>query len=521
MRLTPLIAVCWLLSCGARSSLLNADTQDADAGPDGGVVEPIVLCESALDCDRTDLCAPEQCIEGVCQVSTKVDCDDSDPCTEDLCNRTTGLCSNETIRSDVDGDGYYAAKPGAAAECGDDCDDAKPNAHPGGLEFCDGADNDCNGSVDEGASYRPVESSELRISADDMSRAGRAGLAFTGSEYAVTYTGKRATWRSYLQRLSASGSPVGALTEVSDVNSETYAGPLVWDGTSFHTAWSDARQDGNYEIYSNRFDATGKKFGPDRRVTQADDFSLHPELTLGPSGPVVVWDDRRPIPNGPLENAAIFGQRFSSDGKLVGNNRLLSNIEHTSEYPSIAFGEKRALVVFTYLAGDIALGGYRTLDLELGDASALHVIPFEHVQSPAVHYLNGYFIITFEMYDVVPGPSIFGMRVSEDGSTGDGPLALTSGAAFARTHSLLPMGDQLILVWADTLDGNYELYYETLFEDLSLKTPRARLTDDPADTLAPMALMGTDGEIAVVFDDWRTGANQVYFTRLSCNPVPE
>ena len=43
---------------------------------------------------------------------------------------------------DADGDGW-------TVEAGD-CDDGEPTVHPGADEICDGLDNDCDGSVDEG-----------------------------------------------------------------------------------------------------------------------------------------------------------------------------------------------------------------------------------------------------------------------------------------------------------------------------------------------------------------------------------
>jgi hypothetical protein len=44
--------------------------------------------------------------------------------------------------TDGDGDGY--------SECDGDCNDASSAVHPGGSEACDGLDNDCNGSIDDG-----------------------------------------------------------------------------------------------------------------------------------------------------------------------------------------------------------------------------------------------------------------------------------------------------------------------------------------------------------------------------------
>jgi hypothetical protein len=43
---------------------------------------------------------------------------------------------------DADGDGYVAEQ---------DCDDDDATSYPGGTEYCDGADNDCDGVVDDGA----------------------------------------------------------------------------------------------------------------------------------------------------------------------------------------------------------------------------------------------------------------------------------------------------------------------------------------------------------------------------------
>src|SRR5262245_29849300 len=49
---------------------------------------------------------------------------------------------------DADGDGYAA--PRCAGPSPADCDDRDPAAHPGAAEELDGADDDCDGEVDEG-----------------------------------------------------------------------------------------------------------------------------------------------------------------------------------------------------------------------------------------------------------------------------------------------------------------------------------------------------------------------------------
>ncbi|MFH1466630.1 MAG: MopE-related protein [Pseudomonadota bacterium] len=62
---------------------------------------------------------------------------------------TVTLVANDCLNGDatlydVDGDGWAA--------CGTDCDDTSAATHPGADEVCDGADNDCDGTTDEGTS---------------------------------------------------------------------------------------------------------------------------------------------------------------------------------------------------------------------------------------------------------------------------------------------------------------------------------------------------------------------------------
>ena len=100
------------------------------------------------------------------------DCDDSDgtvnPSETEICNGVDDDCDGTTDESaddallwypDADLDGYgdpsgapveSCSEPSGYADDDSDCDDADASANPGASEVCDGVDNDCDGSVDEG-----------------------------------------------------------------------------------------------------------------------------------------------------------------------------------------------------------------------------------------------------------------------------------------------------------------------------------------------------------------------------------
>jgi hypothetical protein len=102
-------------------------------------------------------------------VSTPGDCDDTTaavyPGADEVCDGLDNDCSGSVdegllsvVYADPDGDGFgltlvsmeSCGVPEGYATLSGDCDEADADIHPGAEEVCDGADNDCSGSVDEG-----------------------------------------------------------------------------------------------------------------------------------------------------------------------------------------------------------------------------------------------------------------------------------------------------------------------------------------------------------------------------------
>jgi hypothetical protein len=435
---------------------------------------------------------------------------------------------------DADGDGFAAPRPGfapgAPSSCGNDCDDRSVAAFPGNKEVCDGVDNDCNGVVDDGAVYAATSKVPVRVSTakakDSVRNAG--GLVGTSNGFVLTYTAhlplpsapSRTQSHPFIKGLRSDG---GSLFEsdVSDVNAESYAGPLAWSGEVLASAWDDARVGGNYEIYLGRFTAKGEKLAANQRVTDAPGFSKSPFITWNQSEFVLAWDDSRKEGRVSGNRVAIFGQRAAPDGTLLGANIPLVDDGLVNEAPMVAVAPERLGLVYTISSADgagSARFGFRALDAALASVGVAPEPLGVDVQSPTVHFVGDRFVVLWEIYSnsTGPGNAIWGAAFDLQGRLLLQPRPLALGARFARTHDALSLGDRLLMMWADDLEGNYEIYWQVLGPDLTVREPRARLTFNSSDSKAPTLAAGPDGKIGVVFEDSFEGSRQVYFMTLEC-----
>jgi hypothetical protein len=126
-------------ACGDDDVTPPVDGGGSDTGPVDARVDAPTVCANATECDDGLFCnGAETCSPGATGANALGCVPGSDPCTGGACSETANTCSS-CGTADVDGDGHDAVACG-----GDDCDDGNAGRYPGATEVCDGDDEDCD-----------------------------------------------------------------------------------------------------------------------------------------------------------------------------------------------------------------------------------------------------------------------------------------------------------------------------------------------------------------------------------------
>ncbi|NUP10992.1 MAG: hypothetical protein HOW73_33515 [Polyangiaceae bacterium] len=456
---------------------------------------------------------------GQCREVNPVDCDDGDICTIDTCDPATGSCSSELAVHDNDGDGFNGPREGTKAgdpdSCGDDCDDTNENAFPGNTEVCDGADNDCNGIVDDNATFIPIELEPVRISPDGQTPAGPGGLAWSGESYVATYTGTSSGFDIWRSQLAPNGDKLQDDELLKISNSDGMGGPIVWTGDRYGVAWQE-RRDGDYEIYFRLLDASGATVVTSPvQLSDAFGFSVNPDLGWTGTRFVAVWQDER------SGQFSIFGRTITLEGAPdSGEVQLVPEGGFPDEAPVVAASSQGIGVAWGHGDALAHFIQFQTFGFDLQATSDVVTLTDGTTDAvyPAVAYNDGTYVVAW--FDRSASPQgIYAAVISDEGQLVVAPKLVSSTPAgrHSRYPSMRALGDRILLVFSDDRDGGqYELYGRMLTASLDPLTEPQRITQATGDSVYPKLAFGPDGNVGILFRDDRLGEQHVFFTRLGC-----
>jgi len=363
--------------------------------------------------------------------------------------------------NDLDEDGFFGE-----ANCGTlrDCNDADTTTYPGAPEFCDGYDNDCDGSVDNDpacdticdlpdplGTSSPVTNTPASYTSLSM--------VWTGTEYAMAWAGGDGdTDEIYFAQVDAAGNKIGSDVRLTTDTTRDHGPSLVWTGSEYGVAWGDTQQ-GNYNIRFTRVDATGNKIGPDVQVTNATEHQVSPSLVWTGTEYGLVWQDDR-------DSREIYFARFDAAGNKIGSDVRLTTSSLSAWLPSLVWA-----------GSEYGVSWYDGRD--------------------------GNFEIYFARIDASGskiGPDI---RVTNDPERSVSPSLAWTGSGYGVS-------------WRDERDGNSEIYFARLDAAGTKIGSDVRLTNDNAPSyLCSLVWTGNEFGVAWTGPGTHTWADEaIYFARI-------
>lgn len=493
-----------LLACGAKT---------------GAVVEERPPCTSDLDCDDGVYCdGAEVCEEGRCRRGAPPTCDDGDVCTEDLCVEETESCQHPRREvADADGDGYFVV-----GLCGDDCDDADPGVYPGATEVCNGGDDDCDGRIDEGASYEPEgRATRLSFGPEVSGRGAPAWSPLTGTFGVTFWEYQGGTANLFFQQLAPDGRPVAPPKPLTPGRADAFGAALVWneEEAQYGLVWQD-RRDGVWEVYFNRLTPDGEKLAPDLRLTVTPHWSVNPTLLWTGGEYAVAWQDWRHEVTAP-DNFEVYLTFVDREGFEIGDDIRLTFDDDTSEAPVLALGDGEIGVAFVDRRTGTEQVWVMVVDLVgriVAAPQRVSVTDFG-AYAPDIVWAGDAYVLTWQQETPAGDFDVLGARLERPSGRVEGPFPVATGEAWARGPRMLSGGDSLLVVYSDDRRGVYDLYgalYDARFARLGADIP---VTRSPRDSVYG-ALVRGGTSVGVLFEDQRDGNWEVYFTRLLCAGLP-
>jgi hypothetical protein len=291
-----------------------------------------------------------------------------------------------------------------------------------------------------------------------------------------------------------------------------YPSVTVW-GSNVHVAWGDNR-DGNYVIYYKRSEDGGADWGADTRLTNASGNSFRPCLAVSGLVIHVVWHDFRD------GNWEIYYKHSTDGGVTWGADTRLTNDPADSFSASVSVSGSVVHVTWVdnrdgnyeiYYKRSTDGGTSWGTDTRLTNADGDSRYPCIAVFGQTVHIV---------WRDTRDGDyEIYYKRSTDGGINWEADTRLTNSLGDSDYPSIAVSGLMVHITWQDNRDGDLEIYYKGSEDEGLTWEGDTRLTNSAGDSEnASIALSGP--MLHVVWTDLRDGNEEIYYKRDPTGNLP-
>jgi hypothetical protein len=272
--------------------------------------------------------------------------------------------------------------------------------------------------------------------------------------HVVWYDFRDGNWEIYYKHSPDFGNTWEADVRLTNDSSSSLCPAITSDANGLHVVWHDER-DGNYEIYYKHSPDFGNTWEADVRLTNDSSSSRHSAITSDANGLHVVWKDWRD------GNSEIYYKHSPDFGNTWEPDIRLTNDSSDSWYPAITSDANGLHVVWDdsrdgnyeiYYKRSLDFGNTWEADVRLTNASY-------NSRSPAITSdANGLHVVWYDERD--GNGEIYYKHSPDFGNTWDADVRLTNDASYSLAPAITSDANGLHVVWYDSRDGNYEIYYK-------------------------------------------------------------
>ena len=350
--------------------------------------------------------------------------------------------------------------------------------------------------------------------ASDTSRTSYNGswcVASSGDTVHVVWYDKRdANWEIFYKRSTDGGLTWGADTRLTNDLAMSSYPSIALSGPMVHIVWKDTR-DGHSELYYKRSVDRGESWGNDIRLTNTP--SYHVNLISVSSNGLwvhVLWA----LNESPLGSSVIY-YKNSADGGLTWEPETLL-ASGSAYFPSVASSGADVYVVWTdqrdgnfeIYFNHSADGGFSwSEETRLTDNLSVSFMPSISISGSVVH------VVWYDRRDYGL-PEVYYKRSLDGGISWEEDTRLTFSESSASYFSNLTASGQVVhVVWEDNREGNFQIYYkrsddvgENWGEETQLSENLGWSSNRPSVAVSGPA-------VHVVWYDSRDGNYEIYYKR--------
>ncbi|MCX6841997.1 MAG: T9SS type A sorting domain-containing protein [candidate division WOR-3 bacterium] len=341
------------------------------------------------------------------------------------------------------------------------------------------------------------------------------GVAANGNTvHVVWYDNRDGNYELYYKRSTDAGVSWGSDVRLTTDAGASYYPAVAVRGDTVHVVWQDNR-DGNYEIYYKRSTNAGASWGSDTRLTTDAGTSQYPCVAVSGDKVWVVWDDNR-SPG----NYNVYWKLSTDRGTNWGADTRLSTGTGSSILPSVVVLGNLVDVVWqdtrsynnapscdlyynhstdngaTWFSGDLLLSHAD------GHCS----------RGPCIAASGTNVYVAFQSNRTGGVWNIWNKLSTDSGASFGADILFTINSATTFMPSLAASGAQVYEVWSDNSAGNYEIHYNRSTDNGTTWGGDTRLTNAAGLSQYPSVAVGGNA-VHVVWTDTRDGNYEIYFKR--------